>query len=97
MKGDAALKRILDASFAEKESTVDDQDPLGLKTRSVVEVWPIDSGIRHRDRGRLVGLTLDEVVLSVMSEAESKEIRIHFPRTNFRIQAVKKGATVAKL
>jgi hypothetical protein len=62
-----------------------------------VEIWPIDTGVRHRDRGRVVGLTRDEVVLNVKSEAEGKEIRVHFPRTNFRIQAVKEGATVAKL
>jgi hypothetical protein len=97
LKGDAALKRIVNASFAEQESTVDEQDPLGLKKGTEVEVWPIDTGIRHRDRGRVVGLTRDEVVLSVKSEAEGKELRVHFPRTNFRIQAVKGGATVAKL
>ena len=100
LKGDAALNRIVEASFAEKECTVDEQDPLGLKRGSEVEVWPIDTGVRHRDRGRVVGLTREEVVLSVESEAKGKEIRVHFPRTNFRIQAVRggsSGATVAKL
>jgi hypothetical protein len=97
LNGDAALQRILDARFAEQESTVDEEDPLGLKKGTEVEVWPIDTGVRHRDRGRVVGLTQDEVVLSVTPEAEGKEIRVHFPRTNFRIEAVKEGATVAKL
>jgi hypothetical protein len=97
LKGDAALQRIVDANFAEQESAVDNQDPLGLKKGTEVEVWPIDTGIRHRDRGQVVGLTRDEVVLSVTSEAKGREIRVHFPRTNFRIQAVKEGATVAKL
>jgi hypothetical protein len=97
LKGDAALQRIVDASFAEQESAVDEEDPLGLKKGTEVEVWPIDTGVRHRDRGPLVGLTQDEVVLSVESEAEGRQIRVHFPRTNFRIQAVREGATVAKL
>jgi len=97
LKGDEALKRIVSASFAEKESTVDETDPLGLTSGSEVEIWPIDTGTRHRDRGRISGLTRDEVVLTVKSEAEGKEIRVHFPRTNFRIQAVKEGAPVAKL
>lgn len=97
LKGDAALQRIAEASFAEQESAVDEQDPLGLKKGAEVEIWPIDTGVRHRDRGRVAGLTRDEVVLSVKSEAQGKEIRVHFPRTNFRIQAVKEGATVAKL
>jgi hypothetical protein len=87
----------VDARFAEKESIVDENDPIGLKKGADVEVWPIDTGVRHRDHGRLVGLTRDEVVLSVKSEAEGKEIRVHFPRTNFRIQAVRDGTTVAKL
>lgn len=97
VKGDAALQHIVNASFAEQESAVDEQDPLGLRKGSEVEVWPIDTGIRHRDRGCVVGLTRDEIVLSVKSEAKGKEIRVHFPRTNFRMQAVKEGATVAKL
>ena len=87
----------MDAEFAEKESSVEENDPIGLKKGTEVEVWPIDTGVRHRDHGRLVGLTRDEVVLSVRSEADGKEVRVHFPRTNFRIQAVKDGATVAKL
>jgi hypothetical protein len=97
LKGDAALQRIVDASFAEQESVVDEQDPLGLRKGTEVEVWPIDTGVRHRDRGCVVGLSQDEIVLSVKSEAQGKEIRVHFPRTNFRIRAVKEGATVAKL
>jgi len=87
----------VDAKFAEKESSVEENDPIGLKKGTEVEVWPIDTGVRHRDHGRLVGLTRDEVVLSVRSEADGKEVRVHFPRTNFSIQAVNDGATVAKL
>lgn len=87
----------MDARFAEQESSVDENDPIGLKKGTEVEVWPIDTGIGHRDHGRLVGLTRHEVVLSVKPEVEVKEVRVHFPRTNFRIQAVRDGASVAKL
>jgi hypothetical protein len=87
----------VDAKFAEKESSVKEDDPIGLKKGAEVEVWPIDTGIGHRDHGRLVGLTRDEVVLSVKPEVEGKEVRVHFPRTSFRIKAVRDRATVAKL
>ena len=92
LKGDAALYRITHADFAEDYTTVDEQDPLGLKKGQEVEIWPTDSGSGHRDRGTLVGLTEVEVVVVVRSEEEGKEIRLHCPRTNFRIRAVNGGA-----
>lgn len=96
LKGDAATQRISKAAFADKKLTIDERDPLNLKQGDEVEIWPIDSGFGHRDRGQLVGLTAAEVVLSVRLEAEGKEVRLHFPRTNFRIQAVR-TSPVAKL
>ncbi|KAK5232057.1 hypothetical protein LTR47_006898 [Exophiala xenobiotica] len=87
LKGGDAVQRILNATFAEKEPSVDSADPLGLQHGTEVEVFPIDSGSRNHDRGRLVGLTKDEVVLSV--QAQGTELRLHYPRTGFRI----KGAT----
>lgn len=89
IKGDAALKRILSASFADKGVGIDIADPLGLQEGVEVEVFPIDSGIRYHDKGRLIGLTEDEIVLS--TETEGKEVRLHFPRTGFRIKAITTG------
>ena len=43
--------------FAEENIDVDESDPSGLKAGEWVEVWPTDSGIRHRDQGSLVGLS----------------------------------------
>ena len=94
LKADAATKRVLSASFAEEEATVDGQDPLGLKKGQEVEVWPIDSGSKYKDTGALLGLSKEEVVLGVKPDAQGAEVRVHFPRTNFRIRAVK---NVAKL
>ena len=91
LKGDAAVQRILNATFAEKELGVDSADPLGLQHGTEVEVFPIDSGSRHHDRGRLAGLTKDEVVLSV--QAQGTELRLHYPRTGFRIKAVTSGGS----
>jgi len=96
LKGDEAFRRIIHANFADNDVAIDEQDPLGLKKGEEVEVWPIDTGFTHRDRGLLVGLNQEEVVLAVRPEKEGEEIRLHFPRTNFRVRAVK-GAATSKL
>jgi len=86
LKGDAAAQRIFNASFAEKDLGIDQADPLGLQEGALVEIYPLDSGSRHHDEGVLVGLSEDEAVLSVGSQG--KEIRVHFPRTGFRIKTL---------
>jgi hypothetical protein len=90
LKGDAAAERVHNAHFAEKDLHVDTADPLELKQGQEVEIYPTDSGSNHKDRGKLVGLTEDQVVLSVQSKG--KELRLHFPRTGFRIRAIGRGA-----
>jgi len=92
LKGPAAAERIANANFADKTPSVDEKDPLGFKAGETVEVWPIDSGFRRRDTGSLVGLSEDEVVISVETDA-GKEIRLHSPRQNFRIAAVKSAGS----
>ena len=88
LKGNEAVQHITQADFAEPEGPVDENDPLGLEKGQDVESWPIDSGSRHHDRGRLVSLTPQQVVLAVQSKVGDKEIRIHHPRWNFRTRAI---------
>jgi len=95
LKGADAVKFVTQAEFAEPEGQVDENDPQALKKGQDVEVWPIDTGFKNRDRGRLVALTLKESVVAAQSKVGGKEIRIHHPRTNFRIQIV--GAAGSKL
>ncbi|EXJ62780.1 hypothetical protein A1O7_03219 [Cladophialophora yegresii CBS 114405] len=96
LKGDVAAERIFNASFVEKDLAVDPADPLGLKRGTEVEVFPVDSGTHHRDQGRLIGLTEDEVVLGI--QAQGKELHLHYPRTGFRVRAVAAtGGTPSKL
>jgi hypothetical protein len=85
LKGDAASQRVLGATFAEGQHTVDANDPLGLLPGQDVEVWPTDSGSRHRDRGSLIGLSEDEIVIAAGSNG--KDVRLHFPRMGFRVAA----------
>ncbi|KAI1618000.1 glutathione S-transferase [Exophiala viscosa] len=91
LKGGAATQRVLNASFAEKDLTIDSADPLGLQHGTEVEVYPTDSGVKHHDKGRLLGLTEDEVVVSI--QPQDKEVRVHYPRTGFRIKAVIGGSS----
>lgn len=88
LKGADALKHVTQADFAEPEGEVDGNDPLGLQKGQDVESWPIDTGFRHHDRGKLISLTSKEVVLAAQSKVGGKEVRIHHPRWNFRTRAV---------
>lgn len=88
LKGAEAIKYITHADFAEPDGDVDAQDPLALTKGQDVESWPIDSGFTHRDRGQVVALTRQEVVLKTQTKVGHKDVHIHHPRTNFRIQAV---------
>lgn len=91
LKGPEAAKRIESAKYADDEPSVDEKDPLGLKAGAKVEVWPIDSGVRHKDSGVLLGLNQDEVVIGVRTQ-NGQDIRLHHPRQQFRIRAVNADA-----
>ena len=87
LKGAEAAKQVEAALSIDAEPVIDAKDPLGLQANTIVEVWPIDSGSRHRDVGTLLGLDIDEVVIGVKTQ-NGQEIRLHFPRQQFRIRAV---------
>lgn len=90
LDGKAAAERILNSRSVDQEIQVDRDDPLNIQPGEEVDVWPIDSGSGHRDRGELVGLNADEVVIQLKDE---KGVRLHCPRTDFRIrQVAAKGA-----
>ena len=85
LKGPAAIRHITDAAFMETELVVNEDDETGLRRDEMVEVYPLDSGFAHKDRGRLVKLTKDEVAIAVTAE-NGREIRVHSPRWGFRVQ-----------
>ena len=78
------------AGFAEESIGVDESDPSGLKAVEWVEVWPTDSGSRHRDQGKLVGLSGREIVVET-GDGEVDGVRVHAPRHGFRVRRVDKG------
>lgn len=92
LKGPDAVKHISGAPYHDRNPIVDSNDPFGLKEGVNVEIWPIESGFSHRDQGRLVKLTKDEVAVAIPTETGGKEVRVHMPRWGFRIREVRQSA-----
>ncbi|KAI9795834.1 MAG: hypothetical protein M1833_006783 [Piccolia ochrophora] len=86
LKGSEAVTQITSANFFEPDPLFDETDPSGFKVGEVVELFPIDTGSRHHDVGRLVGLSPNEVVLEIQKPAAETSIRVHAPRHGFRVQ-----------
>ena len=93
LKGQEAAKVITEGPMRDLKDCVDRYDPLGLSEGKMVQVWPIDWGFTHKDTGALLALDKREVAISTTTKA-GEEIRLHFPRINFR---VKGGKAAAKL
>lgn len=82
LKGKEAAEQILSAGFAEAKLGVNSADSQkSLKEGDEVEVLPTDTGFSHRDKGTLIGLTGDEIVISLQNG-----LRLHTPRINFKVQ-----------
>lgn len=88
VKWDQAREIVKRSGWAEEEANVDANDPTGYKKGIVVEVWPVDSGVNHRDRGQLVGMDEKEVVVKSQME-DGTEVRVHAPRHGFRVREVR--------
>ena len=93
IKGQEAVDFIMHAKYPEGDQRlyIDDHDPVGanLKLGQVVGSWPIDSGFKHKDVGKLVKLDKEEIVLEV--EGQGGKLRLHHPRWNFRVKATADG------
>ena len=87
LKGDEALAQISASGFAEDEGVVDTQDPTGLKKGQEVEVWPVDTGFNHKDKGPLVALSGAEIVIESKTR-DGHTVRVHTPRHGFRLRSV---------
>lgn len=92
LKGAEALEQISKSEFAEPEGEVDSDDPTGLKKGQEIEVWPIDSGFSHKDKGKLVALSGAEIVIESKTE-NGQSVRVHTPRHGFRLRGVRNGGS----
>ena len=86
------IEKILGAGFAEEEGKIDEVDPLKLKKGQVVEMWPVDSGMNHHEKGELVSIAANEVVVKSEVPGGKGHLRIHYPRTNFKIVPMQEGS-----
>jgi len=86
VKGDEAKKFVLNAQVNGRVD-VDEKDPLKLKKGQEVVVFPIDTGFKHKDNGKLVGLNKEEVVIAVKAPEGNAEVHLHAPRWGFRVLA----------
>ncbi|KAB8295339.1 hypothetical protein EYC80_007240 [Monilinia laxa] len=93
-----ALKIVAASDFVEMDEMVDVQDPTGLQKGQEVQVWPIDTGMNNKDKGRLVGLSSHEIVIESWTK-DGVKVKIHAPRHGFRIRAIDKdgGGDASKL
>ncbi|KAM3076669.1 hypothetical protein ACMFMG_007475 [Clarireedia jacksonii] len=82
-----ATKLVAASNFAESGEVVDVKDPTGLQQGQEVEVWPIDSGMNYKDKGILVGLSTEEIVIECHMK-DGEKVKVHTPRHGFRIRAV---------
>ncbi|KAL4971549.1 hypothetical protein BDW66DRAFT_165075 [Aspergillus desertorum] len=89
VSGEQAADLLKRATADETADVVDQSDPLvqacGLQKGQVVQVWPTDTGARHKTVGRLLGLTDKEITIETI-EGEVP-VRVHAPRHGFQVAA----------
>ncbi|ORY19794.1 hypothetical protein BCR34DRAFT_629917 [Clohesyomyces aquaticus] len=81
LNGEAAKERATSASGTPMPTAIIKDDPLKLREGDEVQVYALDYGASHKDRGSLVGLSINEVVIR-----NSEGLHLHFPRWNFRVE-----------
>lgn len=85
--GHEVLKLVGQSAYKEVEATVDANDTSGLQKGDTVEVFPTDYGSNHKDRGPLVGLNVEEIVVE-RHTSDGVRVRVHAPRRGFRVRKV---------
>lgn len=89
VKGADVLEYMQSAKFVDAAGEVDVNDPTGLTAGDEVEIWPIETGFSHRDRGTLVSLTPQEMAVAKKMKDLDQDIHVHVPRWGFRIAKAK--------
>ena len=81
----------------DEKQRFDRDDPLGLNDNAAIEVWPLDTGSSHHDRGRLVALNKREVIFAVPLKDAPTEAHVHVPRWNYRVKEIGKPDLISRL
>lgn len=90
IKGEQAKDFVLKAQ--KSSQLICETDPTGLAKGDSVTVFPLDSGSKNRDTGKLVTLTAHEIAVEIVKDGKS--VILHTPRWGFRIE---KASGSAKL
>lgn len=86
LEGFVAVLAILGPDFSDYDLFVDGTDPIQLQSGTNVQLFPTDGGgFTHKDTGRLVKLTKDQVAIAVRSE-KGEEVHVHAPGWGFKVQ-----------
>lgn len=88
---DETVERVLSSGYTEPEGIVCPLGPLQLEKGQRVEVYPTDSGINHHDKGQLVSIGAQEVVVESEVPGGNGFLRIHYPRTNIAVKPLQDG------
>ena len=92
LKGEKAASEILGSPFREElaENSVDNKDPVvaaeGLGKGVNVRLWPTDTGVLHKETGRLVAFNKNETVIETLDKSGDVLVRLHAPRHGFRVR-----------
>ncbi|KAL2786273.1 hypothetical protein BJX66DRAFT_37331 [Aspergillus keveii] len=89
LSGEQVADLLGKAASDHTADVIEENDPLvqanGFHRGQLVQVWPTDSGARHKTVGKLVGLTSQEITIET-TEGEVT-VRVHAPRKGFRVGA----------
>lgn len=82
LDGATAAKEIFASGFAESEGSIQSAEPQKTPSKGdQVELFPTDSGMHNKDKGVLLSLTYDEIVIGL-----DNGLRLHTPRAGFRVR-----------
>ena len=84
IEGKEAIELMKKSGFGEKESTHIENDPVKVSKGQEVEAWPADTGFSRKEKGKLIAINHQEMVIETTGVAG--DVRVHYPRWNFKIE-----------
>jgi hypothetical protein len=89
--GDEVAGRIIESAYSNSSHNGDDNDgkkdhikKQGLEKSQLVQVWPTDTGRKHRTLGKLVDIHKHQVIIETVGD---NVVRVHAPRHGFQVTA----------
>ncbi|KAL5044874.1 hypothetical protein BDW71DRAFT_185481 [Aspergillus fruticulosus] len=90
LSGEQVAELLKTAGADKTADVVDQSDPLvqahGLQKGQMVQLWPADTGSRHKTVGKLLELTDKEITIETTDGDVA--VRVHAPRHGFQVAAV---------